>query len=315
MTTQIPTVLVTGAAGGIGWAVTKILRERGFHVLACDNLTMGLARDEDPGVTWLFVDIADPALPERLSPYRVDAAVHCAARLAPRSMQEPSADVRTNCFGSIQVFEWCARAGVQRVLFPSSSAVYVNNPNQSITESTPVIPETIYAVGKIACEHFLRILEKGYGMPWTVLRLFPTYGPYHRQSDAQGILNVMLTQLMNGNEVIVKGSLERMRDLVYVDDTARAIVDSLFAEKTRGRVLNVGTGKGHTVREMIYFIAAALGRRPEDLRIREMEGTPGDPFYQVADISAIKEAIGFSPSVDLQTGIERLVRARALQGS
>lgn len=315
MTTQISTVLVTGAAGGIGWVVTKLLRERGFHVVACDNLDTGLQREEDPGVTWLYLDIADPELPERLNAYRIDAAIHCAARLADRSMQEPSADVRTNCLGSVQVFEWCARAGVQRVLFLSSSAVYGEQPPRPIKETAPVWAGTIYAAGKLACENFLRILEDGYGLPWTVLRLFATYGPTHRPSKSQGITNVMLTQLMDGNQIIVKGSLERVRDLVYVEDTARAIVDSVFAEKARGRILNVGTGEGHTVRQLIYALAELLNRRSEDLLIQEMEGTPGDPAYSVPDITALKEAIGFSPSFDLRSGLERLVRARTPQRS
>ena len=307
----ISCVLVTGAAGGIGWAVTKLLRERGISVIACDNFDTGMSRESDPGVTWEKMDIADPELPDRLSAHKIDAAIHCAARLAPRSMQEPTADVRTNCLGSMQVFEWCARADVQRLIFLSSSAVYGEQPRRPIKETDPVSAGTIYVASKLACESFLPILEKGHGLRWTVLRLFATYGPTHRPSKAQGIVNVMLTQLLEGNEVIVKGSLDRVRDLVYVDDTARAIVETLFAEGAHGRVLNVGTGQGHTVRELIYTLAEALGRRREELRIEETAGTPGDPEYSVPDISAIRGAVGFSPSVDLRTGIERLVELRS----
>jgi len=308
---SISTVLVTGAAGGIGWTVTTLLRERGVNVVALDNYATGIARRDDDGIFWENIDVADPALPERLSGYPIDAAIHCAARLADRSMQEPSADVLTNCFGSMQVFEWCARKNVQRTVFLSSSAVYGDPPAVPIKETASLYPGTIYAVGKIACENFLRILEKGYGLSWTVLRLFPTYGGAHKPSKTQGIVNVMLTQLLAGHEIIVKGSLERARDLVYVDDTARAIVESLFADAARNQVFNVGTGKGHTIRELIYMLAEALGRQPEDLRIREMDGTPGDPFYNVADVSAIKEAVGFTARFDLRLGVARLVAARA----
>jgi UDP-glucose 4-epimerase len=306
----ISTVLVTGAAGGIGWTVTRMLRDRGVRVIAWDDMTTGLKRGDDPGITWEFVDVADPAVPQRLSAHPIDAVVHCAARLADRSMQEPSADVRTNAFGSMQIFEWCARAQVQRVLFLSSSAVYGDPPAEPITERTPLQPNTIYAVCKLACENFLRILEKGYGLQWTVLRLFPTYGPSHKPSKTQGILNVMLTQLQAGNEVVVKGSLERVRDLVYVEDTARAIVESLFSDAAKSKIFNVGSGQANTVREMIHYIAEALGRSPEQLQIKELEGTPGDPLYNVADISALKQAIGYTPKFDLRTGIQRLVESR-----
>jgi len=306
----ISTVLVTGAAGGIGWAVMQLLWERGIRVVACDDFTTGVPRKEQPGVTWENLDVADPELPNRLSAYPIDAAVHCAARLADRSMQEPSADVRTNCFGSMQVFEWCARAKVERVLFLSSSAVYGEQPPEPIKETALVHPGTIYCVSKLACEGFLKVLEAGYGLRWTVLRLFPTYGGGHKPSKTQGILNVMLTQLLAGNEIIVKGSLERVRDLVYVEDTARAIVDALCAPSTQGGLFNVGTGRGHTVREMIHMLAESLHKRPEDLQLREMDGTPGDPLYNVPDISKICAAIGFMPKFTLREGIERIVAQR-----
>ena len=307
---SIATVLVTGAAGGIGWAVTQLLCERGFHVVACDDFTTGVQRKEQPGITWEHLDVADADLAKRLSAYSIHAVVHCAARLADRSMQEPSADVRTNCFGSMQIFEWCARAKVERVLFLSSSAVYGEQPAEPIRETAPVHPGTIYCVSKLACEGFLKVLEAGYGLRWTVLRLFPTYGGGHKPSKTQGILNVMLTQLLAGNEIIVKGSLERVRDLVYVEDTARAIVDALSAPSTLGGIFNVGTGQGHTVRDMIYLLAEALDRRPESLQLREMPGTPGDPRYNVADISNIQAAVGFTPKFPLEKGIERIVAQR-----
>ena len=312
---RISTVLVTGAAGGIGWTVTRMLLDRGCQVVAIDDYTTGLRRPQVSGVVWASADVADPAFPQRMSAHRVDAVVHCAARLADRSMADPTGDVRTNAYGSMQVFEWAARNDVQRVLFTSSSGVYGDPPAKPIQETDPVRAETIYSASKLACEAFLRILEKGYGLPWTVVRLFPTYGTAHKPSKTQGILNVMITQLLEGNDVVVKGSLERVRDLVYVDDTARAIVQALFSEAARGRVFNVGTGKGHTVREMIHFIAESLGRRPEDLRIKELEGTPGDPLYNVADITAIRTAIGFTPQVDLREGIQQLVAARTAQAA
>ena len=307
---SISTVLVTGAAGGIGWTVTKMLLDRGHKVVAFDDYTTGLERPQAPGVTWEHADIGDPSLVEKLGRYPIDAIVHCAARLADQSMAKPSEDARTNAFGSMQLFEWAARNKVQRVVFTSSSGVYGDPPSKPIKETDPVRAETIYSANKLACEAYLRILEKGYGLPWAVVRLFPTYGTTHKPSKTQGILNVMITQLLEGNEVIVKGSLERVRDLVYVEDTAGAIVECLFAEKARGRTFNVGTGKEITVRQMIYYIAEALGRPKDAVKLTELPGTPGDPLYNVADVSAIKDAIGFEAKTSLREGIGHLVAAR-----
>jgi len=309
---QLKTILVTGAAGGIGWTVTQMLLKKGCQVVAIDDLTTGLARPELPGITWLNADIASPELPGKLSQYPIDGVVHCAARLADQSMAHPTADTKTNALGSIQLFEWAAGKRVQRVVFTSSSGVYGHPPARPIKESDPAIPATIYSVNKIACENYLRILENGYGLKWTVLRLFPTYGPSHKPSKTQGILNVMLTQLMEGNEVVVKGSLDRVRDLVYVEDTAQAIVESLHSDAAQGKIFNVSSGTSCTIKEMIYTIGGVLDRPASKVQIKELPGTPGDPMYNVADISLIRETIGFAPKFSLHEGIKRLVEARRL---
>ena len=308
---RISTVLVTGAAGGIGWRVSQMLLEKGVSVVGFDNFAFGLERPQAPGLTWENVDVGDPLLPNTLSKYPIDAIVHCAARLAYLSMKEPAADVRTNCFGSMQIFEWAARNNVKRVVFTSSTGVYgVNPPQRPIKETDPVKADTVYSASKLACESFLELLEQGYGLSWTVLRLFATYGPTHKPSKSQGVLNAMMTQLADGNDVIVKGSADRVRDMVYVDDTAGALVSSLLSKEAHGKIMNVGTGQGSTVRDMIYFIAEAMGKRREDINIKEVEGVPGDPFISVADISLIQKTIGFKPQVSLREGVARLVAAR-----
>jgi UDP-glucose 4-epimerase len=309
MTTRRPAVLVTGAAGLIGSAVVRHLRRLGHPVVACDDLSLGTSRLEGDDIVWEECDVSEPGLSDRLSRHRVDAVVHCAAHPGGRSLEEPSTDVRVNALGSMQVFEWCARTGVP-VVYLSSSAVYGEQPPMPIRESAPVYPGTIYAVCKAACEQFLRTLHQGYGLQWTVLRLFATYGAGHRPGTSQGIVNVMLTQLLEQKPVTVRGRLDRVRDLLYVEDAARAVVDCLFDQRTRGRILNVGTGEGVTIRDLINMLCHALGRRVDDVRIIQAEPTVGDPQYSVADISALKEAIEFSPCHALHEGLDRLVRAR-----
>jgi UDP-glucose 4-epimerase len=302
------TVLVTGAAGLIGSAVARVLLARGHRVVACDDFSIGLWREEQPGLVWEDVDVADPRIGERVAAHRPAGVVHCAAHPGGRSLQEPSDDARVNALGSMRVFEACARARVP-VVYLSSSAVYGEQPSTPIREDAPLSPGTVYAVCKVACEGFLRVLTDGYGLPWTVLRLFATYGAGHRPSAHQGIVNVMLTQLLGGGEVVVRGSLDRVRDLLYVDDAAHAIVGCLLEPSTRGRVINVGTGAGLTVREIIHVLAALLERRAADVIIREEAGTVGDPLYSVADVTQLA-ALGLKPVHGAREGLAALVEAR-----
>jgi UDP-glucose 4-epimerase len=187
--------------------------------------------------------------------------------------------------------------------------VYGEQPSLPIREDAPLRPGTVYAVCKVACEGFLRVLGEGYGLPWTVLRLFATYGAGHRPSAHQGIVNVMLKQLLAGGDVVVRGSLARVRDLLYVDDAARAIVGCLIDPSTRGRIINAGTGAGLTVRDIVHTLALLLGRRAADVRIREEAGTVGDPLYSVADITQLA-ALGLEPRRGVHEGLAALVDAR-----
>lgn len=302
------TILVTGAAGLIGSAVTRRLHERGARVVAADDFSLGTWKDERPDLVWESLDVAEADFTVRLASHHIEAVVHCAAHPGGKSLQEPSANVRVNALGSMRLFEWCARAKVP-VVYLSSSAVYGEQPSVPISEQAPLAPGTIYAVCKVACEQFLRILEAGYGLRWTVLRLFATYGAGHRPSAHQGIVNVMLTQLLAGNQLIVRGSLDRVRDLVYVDDAAQAIVACLFNEATRGHVLNVGTGVPMTIRELIAALCEILGRRLSDVEITEAEPTVGDPHYSVANVSALTR-VGVTARIGLREGLERLLHER-----
>lgn len=288
-------VAVTGAAGLIGGAVSRKLSGLGVEVIPIDLPD---------------VDVAEPRVADVLDAARPQAVLHAAAHPGGKSLAEPIDDVRVNALGSMRVFEWCARANVP-VIYTSSSAVYGDQPAGGIREDAPVKPGTVYAGAKIACEHWLNILGHGYGLPWTVLRLFATYGAGHKPNTFQGILNVMLTQLLSGDRVVVKGSLERERDLLYVDDAAAAIVKAFERDAARGQIINVGTGIGVTIRQIIEAICHELGRPLSGVSIVEEAGTVGDSRNSVADISRARLVLGFEPAFMLADGLRTLLRERA----
>ena len=307
---NISNVLVTGAAGLIGSAVSNLLIRDGLSVVGCDDFSIGTWRPDDKRIKWKDVDVSSPLFPEEMDGCGIDAVVHCAAHPGGRSLAEPSEDVRVNCLGSMRVFEWCARRGLP-VIYLSSSIIYGEQPSMPIPETATLKPGTVYGICKIACENYLKILEQGFGLKWTVLRFFSTYGAGHTPSETQGIVNVMITQLLKGNRITVKGSLKRMRDMIYVEDAANAIAACLRNENTRGLVMNAGTGVAVGVGEMIYTLNELLGRRREEIEIVEDAPTVGDPLYNVADISLLKSKTGFQPAFDLRKGLGILVRKRS----
>lgn len=297
---------MTGAAGLIGGAVVDRLLDDGVPVIGMDVLARAGAR---PGLAWLQADIAHPEAVGLLDRIGARAVVHCAAHPGGRSNEEPTADVRANALGSMQVFEWCARNGAA-VVYTSSSAVYGDQPQGPIREDATLRPGTVYAVCKMACERWLAILGERFGLRWTVLRLFATYGAGHRPSAFQGIVNVLMTQMLEGRRVVVRGSLLRERDLLYVTDAADAIVRALRADAARGAVMNVGTGRAVTIAELIDALRSVLGRGREDVDVVEEAGTVGDPMYSVADIALARRLLGFAPRRSLADGLAAFVAGR-----
>ena len=302
-------VAVTGAAGLIGSAVVRRLRQQNIEVTAFDAPN---GPEFVPGtqVPLQRVDLTDPAMLGILNATRPQALVHAAAHPGGKSLREPVEDVRVNALGSMQLFDWCAGAG-SHVVYLSSSVVYGNQAEGKISEDAPLAPGTVYGVAKVACEQWLRILGEGSGLAWTVLRLFATYGAGHKPSLDQGVINIMLTQLQKGDRVVVRGSLQRLRDLVYVEDVASAIVLALARPQAKGQPMNIGTGAAATIGDMIHLLCDALQRPRESIEIIEEPGTVGDPFSNIADIGRARKLLGFEPEFSLAAGLQALVDAQS----
>jgi len=302
-------VMITGAAGLIGSRLCRLILDQSTAKVIClDNGSIGNSRIEDDRVIWIDADVTSENLWTVFDSHSITHLVHLAAHPGSKSVREPSLDVLVNAYGSTRIFEWCARNDVP-IIYLSSSVVYGEKENVQIRESEDVDPGTIYGVCKIANENSLRILERAYGLKWTVLRVFATYGVGHNPSTTQGIVNVMLTQLLSGNPIVVKGALERVKDMIHVDDTAAAIAHCINNPVTLNTVLNVGTGNGVSVQELISKLCLELGKNYADLDIVVEEATVGDTMFNIANIDRLIRS-GFNPQTSLDEGLKKFVRNR-----
>jgi UDP-glucose 4-epimerase len=295
-------ILVTGATGLIGRVVVDELEMRGYKVVALDNKIPNKPFKHQHGVIWVNVDITDNNLWDVLGQHELAGVIHAAAHPGGRSLQEPTIDVEVNVLGSMRIFEYCAINRIP-IVYTSSSVIYGDQPHFPIKETATLNPGTIYGACKVACENYLRILGEGYGLQWVVMRVFSTYGAGHKASEFQGIVNVMLTQLMAGNRVVVKGSLQRTRDMVYVNDVACGLVDALFEKSSYGRIINLGTGNPVTIEDMINALIVSMGKNIEDIEIVEENDTIGDVFYNSADCTLAKQLLGYEATYSLEMGL------------
>ncbi len=301
-------VLVTGGAGYIGSHTAKALAKAGHEPLVLDNLSAG----HRWAVKWgrlLEWDLADTEmLPQFLEKERVEAVLHFAASLlVGESVQEPRKYFWNNVVNTLRLLDAMLEAGVKRIVFSSSAAVYGNPVKVPIPEDHPKEPVNPYGETKLAMERALQWYGNAYGLKWVALRYFNAAG-----ADADGELGeshdpeahliplAILAALGRRPHVEIYGTDyptpdgTALRDYIHVTDLGDAHVRALeyLTGGGESRALNLGTGQGYSVREVIN----AVGKiSPRPVPFREGPRRAGDPPVLVADASHAGKVLGWKP--------------------
>ena len=303
------TVLVTGGAGFIGSHLTPQLLQRGWRVRIFDNFYRTDQRQiaalaGDDRVEIVEGDVRYRALVDRAM-RGADRVVHLAALAINKSVAAPTESFDVNLMGTQHVAESACDAGVRRFVFASSASVYGDPKKLPMSESDGEEPRTPYCISKLAGEHLLRFLEESRGLSWMALRFFNVYGPGQR-TDAYytSVVLTFLRRIANGDAPVIDGDGEQSMDFVHVDDIARALVLALESDVS-GSVLNVGTGESTSIRDLARLL------------IRHM-GVDVEPVFhpravlvsrRAADITRIREVLGWEPTIDVETGLRTVVDA------
>ena len=193
----------------------------------------------------------------------------------------------------------------KKLVFISSSAVYGDQVKKKFNEKSFLYPSTIYGINKTAVERYITELSKYYKFSWLILRLFATYGHGHVPNLYQGIVNVILTQLNKGSNLVIKGSLNRTRDLIYSDDAGK-IISKLILKNIDKKIINIGTGKSTKIKKIINICQNHYLKK--NIKIKILDKTPGDPFNSVADISLLKKYIKGFKFTNIERGIDFTIK-------
>jgi UDP-glucuronate 4-epimerase len=318
-------ILVTGAAGFIGFHVARRLLAAGSEVVGFDNLndyyTPRLKHDrlaelaDRPGWRFVHGDLADgTALAALVAETRPTCVVHLAAQAGVRwSIDNPSAYVSSNLVGFANVLEACRHAATPHLVYASSSSVYGANTKTPFAESDPVDrPVSLYAATKKANELMAHSYAHLFGLPCTGLRFFTVYGPWGRPDMAYWKFT---ESILAGTPIEVYGDGLLRRDFTYVDDIVEAIVRMVDAPPVAGthddgspaaacRVYNIGNHTPVTVSRLLAILERLCGRPA----VRLMKPRPpGDVEATFADVSALARDFGFEPRTPLEEGLERFV--------
>lgn len=300
-------VLVTGAAGFIGrWVVAELVA-RGHTVLPVDNLAAGAEANLDefrglPGfLPFERGDVRDAAACRRWTA-EVDAVAHLAASISVQdSIDDPATTFDNDVVGTFQLLEG-ARSSGARFLFMSTCMVYDRAVTpEGIGEDHPTKPASPYAASKISGEALTLSYFHAYGLPATVVRPFNTYGPFQRSVGEGGVVAIFTRRSLLGEELRIYGDGTQTRDLLYVEDCARFVCDTLESERATGRILNAGTGTDVSVNEL-----AATVERDERRIVHVPHIHPQSEIPVLrCDARRAREVLGWQPRVSLTDGLAR----------
>jgi UDP-glucuronate 4-epimerase len=322
------TILVTGAAGFIGYGVSDRLLARGERIIGIDNLNdyypVSLKKDrlnaleQAHGQAFEFVkvDFADTeALTSAIDGKGVDAIIHLGAQAGVRySLHNPHAYVRSNLVGHLNILEAARHIGVRHLVYASSSSVYGGNVKLPFSVEDRVDrPLSLYAATKRSDELMSEAYANLYRIPQTGLRFFTVYGPWGRPDMAMWIFT---KAILAGQPVMLFNEGDMRRDFTFIDDIVSGVIACLDnppaddgQAKAGGstsphRLYNIGNHKSEELGRMVSLIEQACGREAI-VELHPLQ--PGDVTDTFADIDAIRADLGFQPTTPIDEGIPKFV--------
>lgn len=332
-------LLVTGGAGFIGSAVVRLAVARGHHVINLDALTYAACLDnvasvsDSPNYSFEHVDIRDRAALETVfAHHQPDAVMHLAAEShVDRSIDGPGAFIETNITGTYNLLEAARAYRVARGLSKAFRFHHISTDEVFgslgatglFTEESPYAPNSPYSASKAASDHLVRAWGETYGLPYVITNCSNNYGPFH---FPEKLIPVVILNALAGRPIPVYGKGENVRDWLYVEDHADALL--LVLEKgENAQSYNIGGENEARNIDLVRTICAILDKlrpadRPYSSLIEHVADRPGHDLRYAIDPSRLRDALGWRPSVTLEQGLRKTVQWyldnetwwRALQG-
>lgn len=300
--------LVTGGAGFIGSNMVRFLLEKGETVRVLDNFETGKHENLEEiknDVEIIEGDIRDEATVAK-SVKGVDIVYHLAALgSVPRSIDDPKTTHDVNVNGTFNVMEASRSAGVRRMVFASSSAIYGQSPVLPQHEELPIAPISPYGATKAIAEIYFRAFYETYKFETVCLRYYNVFGPRQDpNSQYAAAIPLFVSALMRDQAPGIFDDGEQSRGFTYIDNVMSANWLAANAKETHGEALNISTKNAVTVNTVVSTIAELLGK---DIAPKYLPPRFGDIKHSLADVSRAKEVIGYEPLVTFDEGIRKAI--------
>ena len=272
----------------------------GFTVIGVDDLSSGKQSNVPSSIDFIQGNLADTQTISKL-PKAAELVLHLAGQSSGEmSFDDPVADLEKNTISTLNLIRYGTGANISKLVYASSMSVYGNVPDAPIGEDEHVAPLSCYGVGKLAAENYLNVFGKQ--LSSVSLRMFNVYGPGQDMTNLrQGMVSIYLAQALTNKHIVVKGSLERFRDFIYIDDVVEAWFRAATFAGVVGNTINIGTGVRTTVAQVLEAVKANV----VGTTVEVTDPTPGDQNGIFADTTRMRALLGMSDFVQLADGVKR----------
>lgn len=312
MSLKNKSVLVTGGAGFIGsHLVDALVREEPENIIVVDNFFLGNndnlreAKNAYPKLKIYHQNAKEyNRMKQIIDSESIDIVFNLAVIPLPTSLEKPEWTFRENIEMAMTICELARMDAFETLIHFSSSEAYGSCVFDPMDEQHPLNGTTTYAASKAASDLLVLSYCRTFGIDTSIIRPFNNYGPRQNQKSYAGVIPLTINRILSGNNPIIYGDGQQTRDYLYVTDTAQAAIQIYNTSKTRGRVLNIASGKEITIEKLITMIASHLGCTDKIVHEPERQG---DVRRHIASISLAESLIEFIPKVGFEEGLLKTI--------
>ncbi|HOL87310.1 MAG TPA: NAD-dependent epimerase/dehydratase family protein [Defluviitoga tunisiensis] len=288
-------IFVLGGQGFIGQNLIRRLVNEGHQVIALDKD----GNKDIQGCRLIQLDFIEVDKYRELFK-KIDIVYHLVSTTTPsNSNNDIVYDIQTNVVGSIKLFDLCSKTKVKKIIFISSGGTVYGIPEVTpVPENHPTNPINSYGICKLMIEKYLYMYNYLHGLDYQILRVSNPYGPFHTGAQ-QGAINVFLSKVLKGETIEIWGDGTVCRDYIYIDDLINALY-IVSQKETDEKILNIGSGKGTTLNELLSIIKKVTG---SNLKVEYQEPRKIDTPVSILDITKAIKSLNWKPGVSLEEGI------------
>ena len=294
-------VLVTGVAGFIGSKVCEELQRKKFSIIGVDDLSSGKKRNIPKNITFFNFDLSNYQNFRKLP--KCKFILHLAGQSSGDiSFDNPIADLKKNTQSTLNLIKFGIKSKTKKIIYASSMSVYGDINKKKYDENMQPQPKSCYGVSKLASENYLKIFSKK--VNYINFRMFNVYGPGQDLSNLrQGMVSIFLAQAIKNKRIKVKGSLNRIRDFIYIDDVVKIWVKSLN-DKIYNQTINLSSGEPTSVKKLLNEIKILL----PGTKIIKASSTRGDQFRAVGNPKKLNKIFKHK-FTSLRTGLSNFLKS------